>query len=104
MKIYKQIVKKEVTYPSCLNKVALDFIKNILQRCPQNRLKSANFLYLKQHDFFKSLDFDQIQNKKVEVPWMPSLSRNCDTKYYDRYEEEESKFSSVNYGDIFNNF
>ena len=41
------------------------------------------------HKFFRGVDWDDVQNKRIEVPWVPIVDNEKDVKWFDRYPESK---------------
>lgn len=44
---------------------------------------------VKNHAWFKDIDWDDIAVKRVEPPWLPLVHHNGDPSNYEEYEPEE---------------
>lgn len=56
--------------------------------CPaENRLGLHGVDEIKKHPFFKKIDWDNIRNTKA--PFIPEISHEWDTKYFDTFTEQE---------------
>ncbi len=44
---------------------------------------------IKQHRFFRPLEFDRLLAKKIEAPWKPALRDPLDTSNFDPYDEDD---------------
>ena len=92
-KIKEQIIKTELRFPKNINinKNAKDLIKKLLNKNPNNRLGHLKgFDEIKNHDFFKGLDFDKLNNKKINPVYKPNLGDIINDKENDieiSYEE-----------------
>jgi len=54
-------------------------IKGLLRKDPKKRYGAKKVL---EHEFFKSMDFEKLQKKKLEVPFFPSVKSASDTKNF----------------------
>lgn len=66
---------------------AVDLIRKLVAD-PKERLGINGVQEIKFHPFFSGIDWKRIRSK--EAPFIPSLSRPEDTKYFDEFEEEEA--------------
>ena len=78
-KVYKQKVK----YPEKMSNEAKDIISKLLEIKPRKRLGYNNSDEIKNHEFFKDIDFEQIYLKKYKPIFKPNLKGNLDLKYFD---------------------
>jgi hypothetical protein len=73
---------KEPVYPDYLSKHTKDILKGLLEKDPELRLGGNGFSEIKDHPFCAEIDWDEIYNKKVDPPILPSLSQsNFDSEY-----------------------
>ena len=69
-----------------VSKEAKDLIWNLITNSNQRLgLKGAD--EIKQHPFFKGVDWENIRNTKA--PFIPNLKNDYDTKYFEKYEIEQ---------------
>jgi serine/threonine protein kinase len=69
--MYKVIGTQEVQFPPGSDPVAVDFISGLLQKNPEKRL---NFQRMKNHAFFKGMNFDDVLAKKYKPLYVPPRS------------------------------
>jgi serine/threonine protein kinase len=90
-KINPKLYEEPVQFPSNINPLAIDLIKQLLNPNPKKRLghgdKGAQSI--KQHDFFKGVDWNKYWNKKIQPPFIPELSGETDLKYFDKMFTDE---------------
>ncbi|CAD5124807.1 DgyrCDS13069 [Dimorphilus gyrociliatus] len=64
------------SYPESLN----DLVKRLLETDPEKRLSSLKDI--QQHEFFTGMNFDDVLNRKVQPPFIPSKDHlNCDPTF-----------------------
>lgn len=90
-KITNQTYK--LKFPSGIDSSAKSLIKHLLTHEINKRygcgLKGIS--QIKNHRFFKSIDWDLIKERKWQtVPFIPKISNQLDSSYYMRYSEETS--------------
>lgn len=80
-----QILKTKLGMPENLSGEAQSLLRALFKRNPQNRLGAgANGIEdVKRHEFFATIDWDALMEKKVRPPFIPSVSRADDTFYFD---------------------
>ena len=85
--IYKKIIEGYFEFPSNIESKAKDLIKNLLKVDPSKRLGSGSTgaADVKKHKWFRGVDWDLVQNREIPPPWIPSMSGEDDTQYYDEY-------------------
>ena len=63
--IEKLILINKPEYPSNLTEDAIDLIQKLLETNPKKRIQNDE---IKEHPFFKTINWDEIKNLKVEAP------------------------------------
>ena len=92
MIICKKIVKGKYNFPGWMrDKDAKDIINKLLTAKVTQRLgcKKGGVKDIMEHKWFKGMDWDVLQAKKMASPWVPPLKDTFDTSHFDPYEEEE---------------
>ena len=69
-KMYKKIVHNEPTFPEHAPKVAVDFIKRLLNKDPSKRPTVSE---IKDDPFFANINWDDVYNKKLIPPYIPRV-------------------------------
>ncbi|CRK97265.1 CLUMA_CG010661, isoform A [Clunio marinus] len=80
-----QILKTKLGMPENLSPEAQSLLRALFKRNPQNRLgASTNGIEdIKRHEFFATIDWDALMEKKVRPPFIPAVSCADDTFYFD---------------------
>ena len=68
------ILNKEIPIPRRLSVEARDLLKQILAKDPANRIgcrEKGGVEELKQHAWFRGLDWDMLYNKEIPPPFVP---------------------------------
>jgi len=80
--MYEKILNSPIPTPKYLSKEARSLFLGLLERDPKRRLGSSkdDASEIKEHIFFKSMDFDKLLAKQIEVPYKPKVSDNKDTR------------------------
>ena len=89
-----------------------DFINRLLQRKPMKRLGAHGILEVKNHIWFKNYNWNDLYNRKLIAPFIPSNEDNFDYKYCNNVEKQGLKTKeryaeiviSDNYKTIFNTY
>ena len=99
----EEIYKKRVLFPDYVNEEAQDLINKLLILNPKKRLGfgdgGAN--KIKQHPFFKGINWIDAWNKKLKPPFIPLLKDETDLSYFDcmfteeKISSEESDISGI---------
>ncbi|XP_061457438.1 microtubule-associated serine/threonine-protein kinase 3 isoform X2 [Rhineura floridana] len=99
--LFGQVISDEIIWPEgdeALPADSQDLIMWLLRHCPLDRLGTGGAHEVKQHAFFRNLDWNGLLRQKAE--FIPQLEAEDDTSYFDtrseRYrhlgsEDEESK-------------
>jgi len=78
------ILKAKLGMPQFLSPNAQLLLRSLFKRNPHNRLGYNGLGEIKSQPFFKTIDFDQLYEKKLSPPFKPAVSRNDDTYYFDK--------------------
>ena len=70
-----------------ISKEAEDILRKLIND-PETRLGTNGADEIKNHPFFKGIDWNHIKETLVP-PFIPELKNNYDTKYFDEFEEDE---------------
>jgi serum/glucocorticoid-regulated kinase 2 len=105
-KMYEMIQNTEVTFPSniYLSYEAKDIIYKLLKKDVRERLGYVSgIVEVKNHPFFKGIDFHEIELKRVESPFIPQIDNNTDVQNFDETftkEDVETSYIQKNSMDI----
>ena len=72
---------------------AEDFIKRMVS-CPETRLGIHGVDEIKSHPFFKGFDWENV--RQMKAPFIPDLSSDYDTHYFDTFKEQEPFYPPQN--------
>ena len=80
-----KIYENKVEFPKNINKDAKDFISKLLVVDPKKRLGQGpdGSKQIKDHPFFKGVNWDDAQKKKIKPPFIPTLKNEIDLRYFD---------------------
>ena len=97
-KLFNNIKQGNIKYPVYLSKDAVGILQAFFTLDPDKRLGSGSdgIKKIKNHSFFKNIDWEAIFNKKIKPPFIPRISSDSDTKYID------SEFTNLNPIDSYN--
>lgn len=86
--MFEMIVSEHIqfNFPKKINSEAKSLIKGLMAKDPRKRIgnSSKGIQEIKDHPFFKGIDWDLLETKQIEVPFKPTLQSNIDTKYVDK--------------------
>ena len=77
----------EIRSEANISKEAIDILKKLIND-PEKRLGRNGAEEVKQHPFFKNVDWKHVKETMIP-PFIPELKNIFDTKYFDEYEETE---------------
>lgn len=83
--MYKNIAYGKVRFPKeVLSPEGRLFVKGLLNRNPKHRLGALNDAReLKEHEFFRDVDWNLLRTKNIPPPFKPHLSSETDTSNFD---------------------
>ncbi|KAH9807826.1 Protein kinase C-like [Teratosphaeria destructans] len=89
--IYDAILADEPLYPIHMPRDSVSILQKLLTREPELRLGSGptDAQEIMSHAFFRNVNWDDIYNKRVPVPFVPTVKGRADTSNFD------SEFTSV---------
>lgn len=79
--LFYSILHKNPEYPEFLSKEAIDLIALLLEKNPQKRLKNSKLI--RNHEFFKDIDWKKMKDKKIKPPYKPALKSEDDITHFD---------------------
>ena len=71
--LYQRIANDTLNFPQNFNEEAKDLIMKTMKRNPEERIKIAE---VKQHSFFKDINWDEMLKKKVHPPFSMQYLNN----------------------------
>ena len=110
--LYKNINIKPEHLPSGFSRYASDFINRLLKRNQTERLGYKNIEEIKNHKWLRNIDWDLIENKRVDyenIPFVPFLGDNFDLDFVNKKENinlnhYNEYLKKLNQSEIFKNF
>uniref|UniRef100_A0A7S2DXE4 cAMP-dependent protein kinase n=1 Tax=Alexandrium andersonii TaxID=327968 RepID=A0A7S2DXE4_9DINO len=93
MGIYQKILSGKIVFPKLFNKEAKALVKKLLQADLGKRygnLKNG-VEDIKQHKWFKDVDWEMLLLKKLEAPFKPNVKSDSDTSNFDDYPDSEER-------------
>ena len=87
--------KNKIVLPNNFSEEAKDLINNLLILDPKKRLGAGKngFTNLKNHPYFNDIDWDDLENKEMEPPFVPKIEGKLDLKYFDKIFTDEVNIS-----------
>lgn len=89
--IYDAILADEPLYPIHMPRDSVSILQKLLIREPEQRLGSGptDAQEIMSQPFFRNINWDDIYHKRVQPPFLPTISNATDTSNFD------SEFTSV---------
>lgn len=82
--LYNSISKNKVKFSSKITPEAKDFMSRLLTKDPLARLGGGGAQEVKGHEFFSTVNWLDLYDKKIQPPFVPELSSDIDTRYFDK--------------------
>jgi len=88
--IYKKVLAHSITYPRCINDDARDLLEKLLHPKPAYRLGNLRGLAqdIKDHPWFKDLDWQALEHKRLRAPFYPTVNADNDTSNFPNYSDQ----------------
>ncbi|KAH3673066.1 hypothetical protein WICMUC_003899 [Wickerhamomyces mucosus] len=93
--MYQKILKDPLRFPNGFDADAKDILIYLLARDPKIRLGNNGAYEIKQHAFFKGIDWRRLNNKGYQPPFKPKVKDGFDTSNFDREFTNEQPVDSV---------
>jgi len=92
--MYQKILNGELRFPDFMSPDACDLLEGFLTRDPAKRLGS-DFNQVKNHPFFKGIDWDKLERKEIVPSFKPKVSGKMDTDQIDPMFTSEQAVDSL---------
>jgi protein kinase A len=91
MLIYQKILKGKLKFPQLFNSNAKSLVKHLLEADLSKRYGNlkGGVSDIKNHRFFKGLDWDNLVNLKITPPYIPKVSSSSDTSNFQDYGDSD---------------
>lgn len=86
-KLFESIVKGKISFPDFLSKSAKDLIKRLTIRDKAKRLGYLGVNEIKDHPWFKGINWESISKKQTKSPINIKLTEKGSTKYFMKYKD-----------------
>ena len=97
-RMYELIKSGPLKFPKriTLSDEAKDIIKKLLERNVKKRLGYNGIKEIKEHPFFKDIDFNLIEQKKIPAPFVPKINDKMNVTYFDdEFTSEDTGMSFI---------
>lgn len=83
--LFTLIVAEEVKFPRNLSSEARSLLNGLLAKVPKDRLGGGpdDVKEIMVHPFFASINWKDLENKKISPPFRPLVTTDTDTRYFD---------------------
>ena len=98
MKIYQNILEGKIKFSSDFDHKSKSLIKHLLE--PDLSKRYGNLKDgvddIKNHEFFKSMNWDKLLRQELEVPFIPKKTDSNQLKYYNVYPDSDDDAEAYN--------
>jgi len=112
--MYQKILNGELKFPAHFSPEAQSLLEGLLTRDPEKRLGVGDPQILRNHPFFKGLDWVKLYSRELTPPFKPKVKSDADLTQIDPVFTQEQPIDSLvvgnalnkkgEHGDAFNNF
>lgn len=93
MMTYNRILRgiTSITFPPHVTKSATNLIKSLCRPLPTDRLgnQKNGIQDIRNQNFFQGFDWEKLRNQSMKPPFVPKLSNNTDTKYFEKFSDDD---------------
>uniref|UniRef100_A0A8C6SK81 non-specific serine/threonine protein kinase n=1 Tax=Neogobius melanostomus TaxID=47308 RepID=A0A8C6SK81_9GOBI len=84
-KLFELILMEEIKFPRTLSSDAKSLLSGLLIKDPNKRLGGGpdDAKEIMRHSYFGTVDWQDVYDKKLVPPFMPQVSSETDTRYFD---------------------
>ncbi|KAI6207738.1 Ribosomal protein S6 kinase [Aphelenchoides besseyi] len=80
--VARRVLNKPVPFPKTMDDISRQFISSLLDRNPATRLGINGFDDIKNHEFFRGIDFSLLEQRKVKSPIQPVIQGQTDVRNF----------------------
>lgn len=84
---FEKILKTSPEFPRNFDSLAKDLILSLLEKDPKKRIKSQD---IQKHQFFKDINWDDIEKQSYPTFDVPILRSEMDSSYFPYYDERDT--------------
>lgn len=84
--LFELILMEELKFPSGLSQYGKDLLSVLLEKDPALRLGSgpSDGKEIMDHKYFNNVNWQDVEEKKIPVPFKPQVASITDTRYFDK--------------------
>ncbi|KAF0552764.1 kinase-like protein [Gigaspora margarita] len=84
-RMYQRVLEDELEFPDEIMYDAISLLRGLLQRDPSQRLGCGptGSLEIKSHPYFDYVDWDDVLNKRICAPYIPTIEHEMDLRNFD---------------------
>ncbi|KAK6461456.1 elongation factor 2 [Scheffersomyces coipomensis] len=84
--VFNAITNDDVKYPIYLSRQTVLVLQGLLTKDPSQRLGSGerDALEIMEHEYFSDVNFDDVLNMRIPVPFLPELNSELDYSNFDK--------------------
>lgn len=83
-KLFNNIQYGELSFPEYLSSTVKDLLSGLFIKNPEMRLGSGSSQDIKNHPWFRDINWDLLLRKELPAPFVPNLANNNMISYFDR--------------------
>jgi len=91
MGIYKKIVDGYYEMPVIIRPEARELIQKFLVADPSKRLGYNDATEVKEQKWFRGVDWNIVNARKIPAPWVPQLTSDIDSQFFDPVNEKDER-------------
>jgi cGMP-dependent protein kinase len=85
---FRNILQGVYTIPMFVSDQATDMVMRLLQHDPNKRLGRVGRDEVRSHPFFAGIDWDALEKRQLEAPYLPPISSLNDMTNFDQYHDQ----------------
>ncbi|KAI7900986.1 kinase-like domain-containing protein [Cokeromyces recurvatus] len=93
--MYRKILQEPLRFPDDMSESAQDLLIKLLARDPNRRLGNRGTDEIRNHSFFRSIDWVKLMRKEIQPPFKPTVKSAYDTTNFDEEFTSEQPVESV---------
>ncbi|CAO3599324.1 unnamed protein product [Absidia cylindrospora] len=85
MEMFRRVLEDNLEFPSwdVFDPITCDFLSGLLERDPYDRLGWDSSEQIKKHGYFGDLDWDDVAQRKLTPPYLPTIHSDTDLTHFD---------------------